>query len=196
MKILMRIPVTMAALLLTGAGLVAGAPGASAATSPAGSEGNVSAQINAAASAAGLNIIRNAAYGGCVDAPGGAFNVQLKLARCVEIDPNVHVPRTRQWALVPTGAANTFFIVNADSGLCMEVNDGTSTPGERVDEFTCNGMPSEQWVLDVGLTFRHAGTNQCLDTVGGPGTQLMQFTCGQESPRGVQSWIITAVTDL
>jgi hypothetical protein len=70
----------------------------------------------------------------------------------------------------------------------MEVNNGTSTPKETVDQFTCNGLASEQWVLE-GLTLRHAGTNQCLDTVGGPGSQLMQWTCGDAHPANVQSWI-------
>lgn len=43
--------------------------------------------------------------------------------------------------------------------------------------------------MSEGLTLRHAGTNQCLDTVGGPGSQLMQYTCGQAAPANVQSWI-------
>jgi hypothetical protein len=90
---------------------------------------------------------------------------------------------------VPTGSANTFFVVNG-SGFCMEVNNGTSTPGEAVDQFDCNGQASEQWVLGEGLTMRHAGTHQCLDTVGGRGSRLMQFTCGQSSPPAAQSWIV------
>jgi hypothetical protein len=163
---------------------VAAAAGASAATSSPGSEANASAQIKAAASASGFQQIRNAAFSQCVDAPGGTLNVRLRLADC-----SASIG-TRRWAFVPTGAANTYFIVNAASGLCMEVNNGTSTPGETVDEFFCNGLASEQWVLGEGLTIRHAGTNQCLDTVGGRGSQLMQFTCGLASPAAAQSWII------
>jgi len=125
--------------------------------------------------------IHNAAYSQCIDAPGGALNVRLKLVECSGSG-------TQQWVFIPTGAANTYFIRNQASGFCMEVNNGTSTPGETVDEFTCNGLASEQWVLE-GLTFRHAGTNQCLDTVSGPGSQLMQWTCGDAHPANVQSWI-------
>jgi hypothetical protein len=125
--------------------------------------------------------IRNAAYSQCIDAPGGALNVRLKLVACSSSG-------TQQWAFVPTGATNTYVIRNQASGFCMEVNNGTSTPGETVDEFTCNGLASEQWVSE-GPALRHAGTNQCLDTVGGPGSQLMQYTCGQAAPANVQSWI-------
>jgi hypothetical protein len=180
MKTLMRLSITTAALLLMGAGSVAVAAGASAATSSSGSEANASAQIKAAAAASGFNQIRNAAFSQCVDAPGGGLNVRLKLAPCSAF------VATRRWAFVPTGAANTFFVVNGASGLCMEVNNGTSTPGETVDEFFCNGLASEQWVVE-GLALRHAGTNQCLDTVGGGGSELMQFTCVPSAP---QSWII------
>ena len=125
--------------------------------------------------------IRNAAYSQCIDAPGGALNVRLQLVECSGSD-------TQQWVFMPTGAANTYVIRNQASGFCIEVNNGTSTPGETIDEFTCNGQASEQWVLE-GPTFRHAGTNQCLDTVGGSGSQLMQWTCGDAHPANVQSWI-------
>lgn len=183
MKNLMRLSITTTALLLTGAGSVAVAAGASAATSSPSSAANTPAQIKAAAAATDFHQVRNAAYSQCVDAPGGTLNVRLKLADCSASTS------TRRWALVPTGAANTYFVVNKASGFCMEVNNGTSTPGETVDEYTCNGLASEQWVLE-GLTMRHAGTNQCLDTVSGRGSQLMQFTCGLASPAGAQSWII------
>jgi hypothetical protein len=124
--------------------------------------------------------IRNAAYSQCIDAPGGGFNVRLKLADCSGSG-------TQRWAFEQVGE-NTFVIRNLASGLCMEVNNGTSTPGETVDEFTCNGQRSELWEFD-GRTLKHAGTNQCLDTVGGFGSQLMQYTCGQAAPANVQSWI-------
>jgi hypothetical protein len=179
-KALMRLCLLTGALLMTVATSVPGV--ASAAPSSPSSEANASAQFKAAAAATGFQRIRNAAFSQCVDAPGGVPNVRLKLATCSS-------GSTQRWALVPTGATNTFFVVNG-SGFCMEVNNGTSTPGETVDQFDCNGLTSEQWVLGEGLTIRHAGTNQCLDTVGGRGSQLMQFTCGQSSPAAAQSWVI------
>src|SRR5690242_11980828 len=61
--------------------------------------------------------IRNAAYSQCIDAPGGALNVRLKLVACSGSG-------TQQWAFMPTGAANTYVIRNKASGFCMEVNNG------------------------------------------------------------------------
>jgi hypothetical protein len=131
--------------------------------------------------------IRNAAYSQCIDAPGGALNVRLKLVACSVSSTQPDAP-TQQWTFIPIGGlADTYVIRNA-SGFCMEVNNGTSTPGETVDQFTCDGLASEEWVLE-GDTFRHAGTNQCLDTVGGAGSELMQWTCGDAHPANVQSWI-------
>lgn len=134
------------------------------------------------------NQLKNKAYSQCMDAPGGTLNVTLKLTTC-------GLSTTQHWASVPTGATNTYYLVNQNSGLCAEVNNGTATPGERVDEFTCNGSTAEQWVrADVvigGISyaqFTHAGTNQCLDTVSGAGSNLMQWTCASIGSSNAQLW--------
>ncbi|MFC0548983.1 RICIN domain-containing protein [Kutzneria chonburiensis] len=170
MKTPSRLASIAAALFLAVAGSVAVANAAPA------------APVKPAAASDAFRQMRNAAFTQCVDAPGGVLNVRLRLAPCSTL-------ATRRWVFVPTGAPNTFFIVNRASGFCMEVNNGTATPGETVDEFTCDGLTSEQWVVE-GLSLRHLGTNQCLDTVGGAGSELMQFTCGQAAPAGAQSWVI------
>jgi hypothetical protein len=147
-----------------------------------------SAEIQAAAAAANFHGIKNELYSQCVDAPGGTLNVTLRLASC-------GIAATQKWAFVAAGPANTFFIVNQLSGLCMEVNNGTAIPGERVDQFSCTGSTAEQWVATTRLVggvayqqYRHAGTSQCLDTVGAQGSNLMQFTC---DPNGdAQSWLV------
>jgi len=135
-----------------------------------------------------FNQLKNKAWSQCMDAPGGVLNVTLKLTNCSS-------STTQHWASVPTGATNTYFLVNQNSGLCAEVNNGTATPGERVDEFTCNGSTAEQWVrADVvigGISyaqFTHVGTNQCLDTVGSAGSNLMQFTCDPIGSNNAQLW--------
>jgi hypothetical protein len=174
-KTLVRLATAAAAVFLAIAGSAYAATGASA--------NPVARARPAVVPGTDYKQIRNAVWNQCVDAPGGAFNVHLSLANC---DPGTP---SRNWVQVPTGLVGTFFIVNQASGLCMEVNNGTSAPTEPVDEFTCDGQPSEIWVRE-GLTLRHFGTNQCLDTVEGPGSELMQFTCGQEAPTGVQNWII------
>jgi hypothetical protein len=178
-KTLVRLTTTTAAALLAIAGSVYVASDASA---------NSGARALSANDLSGTayNEIINGAYGQCADAPGGALNVHLSLAQCSPNDP------TQAWTLVQTGTAGTFFIVNRASGYCMEVNNGTSAPTEPVDEWFCDGLPSEMWIQETDThRLRHFGTNQCLDTVAGPGSELMQFTCGQEAPPNVQTWAIS-----
>jgi hypothetical protein len=133
------------------------------------------------------NRLFNRQYGQCADAPGGAFNVLLKLATCSGEEV--------RWSSVPVGPANTYYFVNQQSGLCMEVNNGTATPGERIDAYTCNGSASEQWVrTDIVIggvsyaQFKHAGTNLCLDTVGSANSNLMQWTCDPIGSNDAQLW--------
>jgi hypothetical protein len=145
-------------------------------------------RILAQAAVSTYRSVRNRLYSQCMDAPGGAFNVILKLANCQSISE-------QHWAFVAAPAPNTFFLVNQLTGLCAEVNNGTANPGERVDEFTCNGSTAEQWVpnpINIGgilyQQLRHVDTNQCLDTVGAQNSQLMQFTC---DPSGAaQQWLV------
>jgi hypothetical protein len=96
-------------------------------------------RILAQAAVSTFHSVRNRLYSQCMDAPGGAFNVILKLANCQSLSE-------QHWAFVAAPASNTFFLVNQLTGLCAEVNNGTANPGERVDEFTCNGSTAEQWV--------------------------------------------------
>ena len=93
-----------------------------------------------AAAAGNFHHIRNRAFDQCITAPNGALNVVLKLADCNDSD------MTQGWAFVAASSPNVFTLVNQQSGFCMEVNNGTSTPGERVDEFHCNGTTAELWV--------------------------------------------------
>jgi hypothetical protein len=137
----------------------------------------------------GYHMLSNYAYNQCMGSKKGAVNEILSL--------NTPCYRTyfNLWSFVPAGPANTYYLVSAVNGLCAEVNNGTSTPGERVDEWYCDGLASEQWVQsyrvisgEVFSQFRHVGTNECLDTVGGPGSQLMQWTCDPNN--NTQTWLV------
>ena len=154
---------------------------------PDSAQGDEPATTDVTAQSSTYNWIRNKQYVQCVDAPGGAFNVMLKISPCY--GDEMH------WASVPAGPANTYYFVNLSSGLCMEVNNGTATPGERIDEYSCNGTASEQWVrTDILINnvsyaqFKHAGTNLCLDTVGSENSNLMQWTCDPIGSNDAQLW--------
>ena len=140
------------------------------------------------ANAASHHQIVNLAYNQCVDAPNGTLNVRLKLADCSG-------SATQEWAFVATPTAGTYYLVNEASGYCAEVNNGTSTPGEAVDEYFCGGTASEQWVQSLRVVnaivyqqFTHQGTTMCLDTVSGRGSQLMQWYC--DSANDAQTWLV------
>jgi hypothetical protein len=138
------------------------------------------------------HVVRNKLYNQCLTAPGNTLNGTLYLATC-------SFTSTQTWQFVqlptPTYPPNTFFLLNSASGLCAEVNNGTANPGERVDQWTCNGQASEQWVAitrNVGgvpyQQYQHLGTNECLDTVGGRDSQMMQWTCG--AANDAQTWFV------
>jgi hypothetical protein len=123
--------------------------------------------------------IVNLAYNQCLTANSGQLNEVLRLASCTGSS-------TQYWQFLQvTSGSPTYVLQNAFSHLCVEVNNGTARPGELVDAWTCNvGASSEQWVEGFrsinGLlyaNFTHVGTNLCLDTVGGAGSQIMQWTC-------------------
>ena len=105
------------------------APPEAANASPSDLPNTDQAQV---AAAGNFHEIVNLAFNQCIDAPNGALNVILKVAACNGSD-------TQKWSFVAAPSPNTFFLVNKRSGFCAEVNNGTSTPGERVDEFHCNG---------------------------------------------------------
>ena len=182
----MKIGTRMAAMaLLAAASIIPMATGASAAVATPDS----ATRITSAAATRSYHEIVNYANNQSIEAPGGVLNVRLRLARC---NPG---SRAQKWAfVVDSSSANTYYLVNQAGGFCAEVNNGTSTAGEAVDEYFCNGTRSEQWARSFRVIngvayqhFTHAGTDLCLDTVSGPGSQLMQWFCGPWPPVGRRS---------
>jgi hypothetical protein len=144
--------------------------------------GSVTTATDASAATVSSVQIENVAFSQCVETPSLAANLRLRIARC-------SLSSAQLWSLTPTGAPSTYVIRNQFSDRCIGAGSATATPGAAVVQLTCDGSAAQHWVVE-GLRYRHEGTDQCLDTVGGRGSDLMQFTCGQESPAGVQSWFI------
>ena len=130
---------------------------------PDGAPGDESATTGVTAQAVNkYNYLQNKQYAQYIDAPGGAFNVLLKLSPAT---PST-VWADLSWSSVLL-APNTYALVNKSSGLCMEVNNGTATPGERIDAYTCNGSAAEQWrVLTRSPVFSHGWCQWRLLTMG------------------------------
>lgn len=108
------------------------------------------------------------------------------------------------WDFRPvTDAADTYTVVNAQTGKCLDVNGSSSADGAAVQQWTClPGARNQQFALrkvtysgndphDRQLVARHSG--KCVD-VSGVSTAVRatvhQWTCnpvGQSSPRN-QTW--------
>src|SRR4051812_13274913 len=110
-----KVAVMAGTLILSAAATVAVAGGASAAGPASDNAARISARNDAAAATQGYHQIKNFKYSQCVDAPGAQLNVRLRLAGCSWLG-------TQKWGFVPTGATDTYFLVNQSSGFCMEVN--------------------------------------------------------------------------
>jgi hypothetical protein len=62
----------------------------------------------------------------------------------------------------PSGAAPTTF-VGGPSGKCLSVTGGATAPGTTSDIYTCNGSPSEHWLVNGNGTITGAYSGLCLE---------------------------------
>jgi hypothetical protein len=81
----------------------------------------ITQQILARAAASTFHRIQNRLYSQCMDAPGGAFNVILKLANCNSLTE-------QRWAFVAATAPNTFFLSTSSPGCASR---STTAPRPR-----------------------------------------------------------------
>jgi hypothetical protein len=122
-----------------------------------------------AIAAEGPHKLKNGEYGQCLGIPTNALNTPLRLMPCSSSSGVT-------WTFIPLApGSRAGFLVNR-LGWCAEVNNDTSIPGELVDAYFCNGTYAELWIRE-GFMFRHGGTDQCLDTVSGRNSGIMQYTC-------------------
>lgn len=84
-----------------------------------------------------------------------------------------------------------YVLVNSRSGLCLDVTNGSLSPGGRVQQWTCNGLAPQEWRLQPGgggvyaLQSRHSGL--CLSApAASAGAALEQRPCdGSVSQRWI-----------
>jgi hypothetical protein len=75
------------------------------------------------------------------------------------------------------------YLVNRETGKCMDVMNAYSYNGARIQQYTCNGGGSEKWFLhptDLGLIqYTNYRTHKCLDVPGAATYQIamQQYTC-------------------
>jgi formylglycine-generating enzyme required for sulfatase activity len=82
-----------------------------------------------------------------------------------------------------------FQLKNAGNGLCVDVAGGSTAPGGNVQQETCTGAASQDWVLEnVGSGYyylKNRNSGLYLDNAGGsfdPGTNVHQWTRNELAP--------------
>ena len=83
---------------------------------------------------------------------------------------------------VPAAAASNGEIHAVGSGKCLDVPNGSTTPGTQLDIFDCNGGSGQIWTgTSAGQLTVYSGSSQmCLDANGNqttPGTKVEIWTC-------------------
>jgi GH43 family beta-xylosidase len=118
--------------------------------------------------------------------------------------PNLGVPVSTSTVLQgPSGEAGgppaPVAIRNRHSGLCLDDKDWATAPGAAVQQWTCNGLPVQQWRLEplgegyYQISNSHSGL--CLDDkdwATAPGSPVQQWTC---NGLPVQQWRLNPVGD-
>jgi hypothetical protein len=175
--------------VMIGMVVMAGALALGGCAADTGSETDQQTSVEQSGLQTSYHRIENARYQQCVSPRFTQLNEILTMESCTTNYARIH------WFLIPA-TSTSWYLMNYATNFCAEVNNGTSNPGERVDEWYCDGMTSEQWV-EVPVTLQdgrpavqlqHAGTNLCLDTVGGTNSQLMQWPCDPNNP--TQAWLL------
>jgi len=75
------------------------------------------------------------------------------------------------------------------AGKCLDVSNGGTADGTKIQLWTCNGSPAQSWTRN-GQTWRALG--KCLDVAGGgtaDGTLVQLWTC---NGTGAQNWVAGA----
>ncbi|MFE9958201.1 RICIN domain-containing protein [Micromonospora sp. NPDC005299] len=153
------------------------APATTAAAPTTAAPSPSAAPTTPAAPAATPKVIRGVPSGLCVgvtgDDPEGA---DAALADCTG-GPE------QQWVVTPV-AADTYVLVNATSGKCLDVDGQRADDGVVVQQWSCNGQANQQWKLNptgsgpVLLVVVHSGKCAQVDDAGTQaGSPLEQAPC-------------------
>jgi hypothetical protein len=115
--------------------------------------------------------------GKCVDAVNATAAGQLRQYPCSGA-------AAQSWRFQPVGL-DTYNIVNAGSGLCIDVDGGSTVNNARIIQWTCNGAANQIFQLNLvsGKVYRLIATHsgRCVDVTSAStadGAGLIQYTCG------------------
>jgi len=91
-------------------------------------------------------------------------------------------------------SGNTFRLLNVQSDQCLDVAGGSTTPQARVEQWTCNGLPPQNWTFwqapDGTFSLKAQNSGLCLAAPKGPGKPVEQDACDGSA---AQSWSLRQV---
>ncbi|MEV6650462.1 RICIN domain-containing protein [Streptomyces sp. NPDC051219] len=103
--------------------------------------------------------------------------------------PSKSVPH-RPVPLVPGGGYTR--VVNADSGLCLDIENGVMANRTDVVIAPCNGALTQQWSLDsIGLLRSNADRDYCLDSRGNTDRGAGIWSCASVNGKNALNLLFT-----
>lgn len=134
---------------------------------------------------------------------------------CLDVNNNSSQPGTnvrlwnsnstsaQRWKLdlidAPIVSGGTYRLMHKGTNQCLDVNNNSSQPGSRVQQWTDNGSNAQRWVItkenDGYYKLTHKGTNQCLDVgnnSSAAGANVSQWT---DNGNNAQRWKLELMSD-
>jgi hypothetical protein len=104
--------------------------------------------------------------------------------------------QTQQWtATVVSGNPDTYTLINAATGKCLDVFGESRDDGAKVVQWSCKGSANQLWQLapaeDGGSILTNVNSDKCLGVAGGDpnaGAAVVQQSCDNVP---AQHWIFT-----
>jgi hypothetical protein len=91
--------------------------------------------------------------GKCLDAPNSTPGTQLQIRGC----------DGQAWTAT---SSNQLTVTLGGTTLCMDAYGNQTSPGTKVETWSCNGQSNQQWTVNADGTITGAQSGLCLDVTG------------------------------
>ncbi|MFF1280448.1 glycoside hydrolase family 27 protein [Streptomyces sp. NPDC058299] len=118
--------------------------------------------------------------GKCLDVPNTAAGTSAQIRDCDGGAGQI-------WTRTPS---HRITVYSGGSQLCLDAYDNRTTAGTKVETWSCNGQPNQQWLFNSDGTITGVQSGLCLDVTGAAttnGTPAELWTC---TGRPNQQWTL------
>jgi len=127
---------------------------------------------------------------GCLTASNNTDGASVVVDVCRDGTPGQEWTVQKGSANSGKGPAGTLTVFG---NKCLDVPSGNTTPGTKLQIFTCfNGNTNQLWQVNGDLTISWSGENRCVDLTNGnvtDGSQIQSWTCVQFNQNQQWGWI-------